>query len=88
MCYYTPPQWGKRNPVVACIQRTSLSVCMCALMISNNNSFDPVLQLFSCKEKLKAEVTLKNEALTQTATSQQLLRMKSEVTKTSLLDSG
>ncbi|KAL0428811.1 UNVERIFIED_CONTAM: hypothetical protein Sradi_0507100 [Sesamum radiatum] len=36
-------------------------------------------QLFSCKEKLNIEVALKNEALTQMATSQQLLHMKSEV---------
>ncbi|KAL7158813.1 hypothetical protein ABFS83_02G168000 [Erythranthe nasuta] len=35
-------------------------------------------QLLSCKEKLKAEVALKIEALSQKATSQQLLRVKSE----------
>ncbi|KAK6162267.1 hypothetical protein DH2020_002108 [Rehmannia glutinosa] len=35
-------------------------------------------QLFSCKEQLRAEVALKNEAVTQSITSQQLLRMKSE----------
>ncbi|PIN20176.1 putative E3 ubiquitin ligase [Handroanthus impetiginosus] len=43
-------------------------------------------QLFSCKEQLKVEVALKNEALTQTATSQQLLRMKSEELDRSTLE--
>ncbi|KAI3444491.1 hypothetical protein Pfo_001156 [Paulownia fortunei] len=43
-------------------------------------------QLFSCKEQLKAEVGLKNEALTQTATSQQLLRVKSEELDRSTLE--
>ncbi|KAK4418569.1 hypothetical protein Salat_2269700 [Sesamum alatum] len=43
-------------------------------------------QLFSCKEQLKIEVALKNEALAQKATSQQLLRMKSEELDKSTLE--
>ncbi|GER57415.1 RING/U-box superfamily protein [Striga asiatica] len=35
-------------------------------------------ELISCKEQLKVEVILKNEAVTQNATSQKLLRVKSE----------
>ncbi|KAL8495139.1 hypothetical protein ACS0TY_019346 [Phlomoides rotata] len=42
-------------------------------------------QLFSCTEKLKAEVALKNESLAQVATSQQLLRLNSDaLNKTTL----
>lgn len=37
------------------------------------------MQLLLCNDQLKAEVALKNEALIQTASSQQLLRVKSEV---------
>ncbi|KAL6496813.1 hypothetical protein OROHE_027295 [Orobanche hederae] len=43
-------------------------------------------QLFSCKEQLKSEVTLKNAAVTQAAASQQLLRMKSQELDKSTLE--
>ncbi|KAK4411442.1 hypothetical protein Sango_0217200 [Sesamum angolense] len=53
---------------------------------SSRKNLKKLNQLFSCKEQLKIEAALKNEALTQMATNQQLLRMRSEELDKSTLE--